>query len=261
MRVADVRRVEFTDAQWEVLKPLIPKPRRRPDGKGRPAREPREVLEGILWVLRTGAPWKDLPDRFAPYQTCHRWMQKWSKAGVFDRILMALAEDLLQRGQLDLTEGFIDGSFAGTKKRGLGVGPTQRGKGSKIMALTDGHGVPLASHVVSASPHEITLVEDTFDAAWTRHLPGHVIGDKAFDSDALDQRLAEEREVALMAPHRSNQQRACTEDGRCQHWWKVERFFAWPYHFRRLVTCYEFHLGNFQGLVHLGCIIILLRLF
>ena len=68
--------MDLTDAQWEVLKPLIPDPPRREDGRGRPWRDPRDVLNGILWVLRTGAPWHDLPECYPPYQTCHRRFQK-----------------------------------------------------------------------------------------------------------------------------------------------------------------------------------------
>jgi transposase len=59
--------VDLTDEQWEILKPLIPDPPRRADGRGRPWRDPRDVLNGILWVLRTGAPWRDLPERYPPY--------------------------------------------------------------------------------------------------------------------------------------------------------------------------------------------------
>jgi transposase len=66
------RRMDLTDAQWRRLEPLPPKPRRRPDGRGRPWRDPRDVLNGVLWVLRTGAPWHDLSDRYPPYETCHR---------------------------------------------------------------------------------------------------------------------------------------------------------------------------------------------
>ncbi len=73
--------MDITDAQWAIIEPLIPKPRRRKDGRGRPWREPRQVLGGILWVLRTGAPWKDLPERYPPYQTCHRRFQHWSRDG------------------------------------------------------------------------------------------------------------------------------------------------------------------------------------
>jgi len=85
--------VDLTDDQWAVLAPLLPKPRRRPDGRGRPWRDRRDVLNGILWILKTGAPWPDLPRRYPPYQTCHRRYQAWIRAGVLDRVLYALAED------------------------------------------------------------------------------------------------------------------------------------------------------------------------
>jgi hypothetical protein len=78
----------------------------------------RPILNGILWVLRTGAPWADLPDRYPAYQTCHRRFQQWSRDGTLPRLLRALAEDLRQRGDLDLEESFIDGTFAPAKKGG-----------------------------------------------------------------------------------------------------------------------------------------------
>ena len=72
--------MDLTDAQWEMLQGALTDPRRE-DGKGRPPREARAVLNGVLWILRTGAPWKDLPDRYPPYQTCHRRFQHWQKDG------------------------------------------------------------------------------------------------------------------------------------------------------------------------------------
>ncbi len=114
--------MELTDAQWAIIKPLIPTPRRRKDGRGRPWRNPREVLGGILWVLRTGAPWRDLPERYPPYQTCHRRFQQWCREGTLKRLLHALAESLYERGAIDLTECFIDATFAGAKKGALASG-------------------------------------------------------------------------------------------------------------------------------------------
>ena len=108
--------MELTNEQWKRLKHLISSSNRKHDGRGRPRREPRDVLNGILWVLRTGAPWKDMPQRYPPYQTCHRWFQKWCQQGVFDKILRALAEDLYERGGIDIRETFIDGSFTPAKK-------------------------------------------------------------------------------------------------------------------------------------------------
>ena len=108
--------MELTDAQWELLKPLV-EPRTPKKRRGRPWRETRDVLEGVLWILRTGAQWSELPrDKFPPYQTCHRRFQQWVRAGTLVKVLRRLAEDLLARGQLDLAETFIDASFSGAKK-------------------------------------------------------------------------------------------------------------------------------------------------
>ena len=108
--------MHLTNEQWEVLEPLIPDPLRRSDGRGRPWRDSRDVLNGILRVLRTGAPWRDLPERYPPYQTCHRRFQRWNEEGVLDEILRALVEDLREYGGLDLSERFIDGAFVSGKK-------------------------------------------------------------------------------------------------------------------------------------------------
>ena len=110
--------MDLTESQWQVLRPLLT-PKRRPDGRGRPWCDARAVVNGILWVLRTGAPWHDLPDRYPPYQTCHRRFQQWQRDGTLTRLLHALAEDLRARGKLDLSETFIDASFSSAKKGAL----------------------------------------------------------------------------------------------------------------------------------------------
>jgi transposase len=110
--------MDLTDKQWEVLELLIPEPPRREDRRGRPWRDPRDVLDGILWILRTGAPWKDLPKRYPPYQTSHRRFQQWIEEGVLGKVLEALAEDLEERGQIDLSECYIDATFVVAKKGG-----------------------------------------------------------------------------------------------------------------------------------------------
>ena len=111
--------MQLTDEQWSVVEPLIPKPKVRKDRKGRPRVEARSVLDGMLWILWTGAPWKALPSEYPPYQTCHRRMQEWTEQRAFMKILKALAEDLRVRGKFDLTEAFIDGTHAGAKKGAL----------------------------------------------------------------------------------------------------------------------------------------------
>ena len=131
------------------------------------------------------------------------------------------------------------------------------------MGVTDGFGLPVAVDTTSASPHEITLVDDTLDACFLENLPEKIIGDRAYDSDKLDKSLGNERGVELIAPHKSNRVKSTTQDGRLlrryRKRWKIERFFAWLQNFRRLVVRYEYHLKNFLAMVQLGCIVILLR--
>ena len=113
--------MDLTDQQWDAIKGCFPgKEQKRTSEKGgRPWRDPRDVVNGVLWVLRTGAPWADLPRRYLPPSTCHRRFQTWVKDGVLERMLRRLAEDLRDRGKLDLTEAFVDGSHAGAKRGAL----------------------------------------------------------------------------------------------------------------------------------------------
>jgi len=131
------------------------------------------------------------------------------------------------------------------------------------MAIADCHGLPVAVHVVSASPNEATLVEPTLQRRFLRETPERLIGDKAYDSDPLDQRVREHFRVELIAPHRWNRSKPITQDGRVlrryRRRWKIERLFAWLHNYRRIVIRWEYHPENFLGMVQLACTVILLR--
>ena len=148
------------------------------------------------------------------------------------------------------------------QKRGRLVGKTKRGKGTKIMGIADGHGLPLALRTESASPAEVKLVEKTLDERIVAEVPERLIGDKAYDSDALDERLMQNYGTEMIAPNKANR-RVPTQDGRplrrYVRRYKIERLFAWLFNFRRLVVRYEYHAENFQGFVHLAAAVILLR--
>ena len=108
--------MDITDKQWEVVKPLFDKAEAKNTKRGRPLQDTRAVLNGVLWILRTGAPWKDLPERYPPYQTCHRRFQSWVRSGFFQQLTQLLVGDLYQRGKIDIREAFIDGTFVPSKK-------------------------------------------------------------------------------------------------------------------------------------------------
>ena len=127
--------MELTDVQWAIIEPLLPKAKSGSGKKGRPRRDDRGILEGILWILRTGARWKDMPDEFPPYQTCHDRFTEWVDSKTIDRILRALLADLQERGKIDLSEAFIDGTFASAKKGAVTLVQQSAEKGPRSWQL------------------------------------------------------------------------------------------------------------------------------
>jgi transposase len=105
----------LTDQQWNRIEPLLPPETPRPKG-GRRRADDRLVLEGILWVARTGARWRDLPDTYPSPSTCWRRLRNWEEEGVWVGIWRAFLSQLDQRGLIDWEETFMDGSFAPAKK-------------------------------------------------------------------------------------------------------------------------------------------------
>ena len=106
--------MELSDKDWEIIEPLLDEP--PSDKPGRPWRGNREVLDAIFWVLRTGAPWRDLPEKYPPYQTCHRRFKQWCMDGTNEKIQMALIEILEKRKQINMIECCPDTKFVPAKK-------------------------------------------------------------------------------------------------------------------------------------------------
>jgi len=119
------------------------------------------------------------------------------------------------------------------------VGKTKRGKGTKVMAVADSTGLPIAIHTTTASPHEVTLVTDTLTESFVDEFPERLIGDKAYDSDPLDEELATAG-IEMISPHRKKRKKPQSRDKRVlrryRRRWKIERLFAWLQNFRRLVV-------------------------
>ena len=132
------------------------------------------------------------------------------------------------------------------------------------MAITDAGGLVLSVSIHSAAPHEVGLVEKVLDERFVEQLPEKLIGDRAYDSDPLDEKL-KEKGIELIAPHRSNRKKEKTQDGRklrrYKRRWKIERFFAWLFNYRRAVARYEYKENNFLAFVLLACMMILLKAF
>ena len=113
-----MKRHEVTDEQWEVIQPILPK---RKAKTGRPPSDPRLMLNGILWILSTGSPWRDLPERFGPWQTVYDHFAKWRALGAYDRILEALHIRLDADGTIDWDLWCIDGSSVRASRAAAGA--------------------------------------------------------------------------------------------------------------------------------------------
>ncbi len=252
----------LTDEQLDWICERIPDLPRDPRG-GRPTADKRKVVQGIFWILDNGAKWKDLPRKFGSKSTVHRWFQKWVEDGLFEAIMRDAGRCVQERDGYKLYETFIDGTFSKAKSGGDGIGCTKAGKGVKIMVLVDARGLPVAVDTAAANRHESRLVQQLFDFMLTDERPERVIGDKAYDSDRLAAELAGQG-VELIAPHRANRKpENKTQDGRplrrYKRRWQVERTIAWLQHFRRLCIRWEKSRVMFQGFLHLGCTMLLLK--
>ena len=124
-----VRRHELEDAEWELIRDLIP----QGSGMGRPRRDDREMLDAMMWILRTGAPWRDLPERYGPWESAYSRFRKWRDEGVIDRIVERLQLHLTEQGHIDVDLWCIDGSSvrasksaAGARKKGALQGKKKR---------------------------------------------------------------------------------------------------------------------------------------
>src|ERR1700760_458920 len=178
-----MRRHEISDEQWAFIEPMLPAHKAKTD---RPPADHREMVNGQLWLLRTGAPWRDLPERFGPWETVYYHFNCWRKNGTLDKVLLALQVNLDRRDLIDWDLWCIDGSSvraarcaAGARKKNApgnakepadhALGRSRGGFGSKFHLLVDGDGLPLAVRVSPGQRHDSVLFEAVMDAARIPH--------------------------------------------------------------------------------------------
>ncbi len=204
-----------------------------------------------------------VPHCYANYKSVHRRFQQWCEREILRDILTQLANSLREEGGIDERASFIDATFASAKGGGDGISQTRRGKGVKILAIVDRHGLSLSVSTHVVNHHEVTLVQLSCNFYMLEAKPKHLIGDGSYDSNGLDVDLKQDG-VNMIAPHHSTR-KLKTQDGRnlrrYQRRWLVERFFAWLQLKRRLLVRWEYSASNFLGFVQLASITMLLKQF
>lgn len=251
-----------SDELWELIEPLIPKRARR--FPGQTASPDRQVLTGILFVLRTGIPWEQLPAELGcgSGMTCWRRLRDWQEAGVWQRLYELLLAKLNGANEIDWSRaarrfGLGPGAFGGLK---IGPSPVDRRKaGSKHHLITDAGGIPLACTLTGANRHDVTqllaLVERIPSVRGKRgrprRRPGALVGDRGYDSD----RYREALRARGISPRIARRQTA-HGSGLGKERWVVERTLSWLHQHRRLRIRYERRPDIHEALISLACSLI-----
>ena len=250
----------MTDTAWAQLAPLLPPQKPR---TGRPAKPHRLVVEGILWALRTGAPWRDLPERFGPWHTVASRFYRWVVAGVWERVLAALQRRADLAGALDWGTHFVDGTVirahqhaAGARKgtrcrRPAGsldeaLGRSRGGFSTKLHLRAEGGGKPMVLLVTAGQRHEQTAFRPLMEAGAVkrpgrgrpRSRPARVVGDRGYTGRPI-RAYCRRRGIRYNIPRL-----------------RTERLVGRLKQCRRVATRYEKRAANFLAMVTLAAILL-----
>lgn len=274
-------RHRLTDQQWKLVEDLFPPPART----GRPRRDRREVLDAVLWILRTGAPWRDLPADFGPWATAWDLFDTWNGDGTLDAILPRLRAAGIDVGLVDRELWRIDGAVIRAARRAGGgkeddpeepedhaLGRSRGGCSTKIELLCDGHGHPLDFHLMAGQAHETTGLVPPLEGAEERVVDGEgepiawpaaLAGDKGFRADWVDHYLLG-MGVTPVIPSKGNEDRSPRPVAFDREAYRrrsiVGNLIGWLKECRRVFSRFEKTAKNFGGMIKMAFIQRYLRL-
>jgi transposase len=253
-------RHELTDYEWTAIRPMLPnKPR------GVPRVNDRRVLNGIFWVLRSGfwvlrsgAPWRDLPDDFGPYTTCYNRFVRWRRAGVWSRIMNALAT------AHDASVQMIDTSIVRVHQHGAcivrnrrqSMGRSRGGLTSKIHAVVDTNGLPVRLALTAGEAHDNRLADKLLSRLKSGSM---LLADRGYDADWIRALAARKGALANIPPRCNRAGPICFSPYLYRARNLVERFFNKIKHCRRIATRYDKLAANYLAFVQLASIRLWLR--
>jgi transposase len=268
----------LSDDHFAIIEPLLPTDVR----PGRPWKGHRLVIDAILWILHTGAPWRDLPrETYGPWQTVYERFNRWSKDGTWSRLLDAIHARLDAAGKIDWDLFCIDGSSIRASRAAAGASPTdgtpsepadhalgrsRGGYGSKIHLVCDGKGLPMAVTVTVGQRHESTQFEAVMGQVRVRQAKGRprcrprkLAGDKGYSYRRIRGELRR-RGIKAVIPTRKDQRRLPGfEKATYRRRNVVERCIGWLKESRRLATRFEKLAENFLAMVKLAMLERLLK--
>lgn len=256
--MSNITREGPTEEQWKVIESLLPPEKPK---TGRPNKCHRLIILAILWILRTGAPWRDLPERFGPWETVYSRFYRWTKKGIWKRVEQAVRQQAKNRGQIDWRANHIDATVvrahqhsAGARKIGpdgqvrtpesLALGRSKGGLSTKIHLRVEGGGKPMNTVLTPGQTHESTVFEKVMEESQLKdgqpmQNPEAVVGDKGYSAGRIREYL-EDKHIQVVIPHKSNEHKQeAFDQALYQERNQVERAFNRFKQCRRLATRYE----------------------
>ncbi|MDP9196221.1 MAG: IS5 family transposase [Pseudomonadota bacterium] len=244
-------RFELTDKEWSLIKPLLPD---RPRGVARV--DDRRVLNGIFYILRTGSPWRDLPERYGPYTTVYNRFNRWAKAGVWLRV--AQSPQSMQMIDSSIVRAHLHA--AGGKKGGPdnAIGRSRGGLTSKIHAAVDETGMPLRILLTAGQASDKAAVPELIATL----KPGRdLVADRGYDWMALVELVRKRGGATHIPTQRDRKTQRSVSPAIYRQRNVIERFSNKLKHFRRIATRYDKLASNFLAAVLLGSIRLWTRIY
>jgi transposase len=246
-------RYELTDLEWAVIRPMLPN-----KARGVPRLDDRRVLNGIFWVLRSGAPWRDLPRSFGPYTTCYNRFVRWRQAGVWSGIMNAMAathDAAVQMIDTSIVRVHQHGACITRNKR-QSMGRLRGGLTSKIHAVVDTNGLPVRPALTAGEAHDNGLAGKLLSRLKSGTM---LLADRGYDADWIRTLAAERGAWANIPPKRNRTEALCFSPYLYRARNLVERFFNKIKHCRRVATRYDKLAANYLAFVPLASIRLWLR--
>jgi len=246
-------RHELSDEKWDRIAPLLPSERGR---RGRPPKSNRKMVNAMLWVLRTGAPWRDVPPHVGPWGSVYTRFRRWQLTGVWERVFQELGKDADRESfMLDATIVRAHQDATGAEKNNgeQAIGRSRGGPSTKIHVNVDALGNPVRLILTQGQKHDITqapaLIADLLDA--------NIIADRAYDSAALVEQIESQNCVAVIPARK-----CCSPREIDSHLYKeralVECFFQKIKRNRRIAMRFEKLAARFLAMVMIAAIVVLL---
>jgi putative transposase len=256
------------DQMWQKIRPLLGKGK-EPGSPGRPPVAFRKVINGILFVLRTGCHWKAIPRCFGSGSTVHRRFQQWTRAGIMDAVVGLLLRWYDRRRGIDWEWQAADTKLLAAPLGGEATGPnpTDLGKsGTKRHLLVDGRGAPLAVHLSEANRHDLKGLGQLLGSGLltprpepSEGAPQHLCLDKAYDAQEADLLLEELGYTGHIKRRGENDEQGVGGQVYPARRWKVERSISWLNNMRKLRVRWEKKAENYRGLWLLAAALIIYR--